>query len=281
MKILRHRADFRSVVFVLFLFVAMALQWSAVFRHPLLYVLSHCFAFIALVINHNHQHVATFARRSWNRVFGLVLSLVTGQPASAIVPMHNLNHHVYNNRPQDFVRTSLVQFRWNFLNLLLFPFLAVAGYAKAKSEVMRSWKSSSPRLYRQLRWERAVFYPAILLLLTFRPLDTLLYLIAPYLTAQWGIIVINLVQHDGCDPDSEYNHCRNLVGRWTNWWLFNNGYHAAHHLHPGLHWSELPACHENIRGSIDPRLERRSLFFLLVELYAWPGRRPESSKGIS
>ena len=39
MKILRHRADFRSVVFVLFLFVAMALQWSAVFRHPLLYFL--------------------------------------------------------------------------------------------------------------------------------------------------------------------------------------------------------------------------------------------------
>ncbi len=100
MKILRHRADFRSVVFVLFLFVAMALQWSAVFRHPLLYFLSHCFVFIALVINHNHQHVATFARRSWNRVFGLVLSLVTGQPASAIVPMHNLNHHAYNNRPE-------------------------------------------------------------------------------------------------------------------------------------------------------------------------------------
>ena len=281
MKILRHRADFRSVVFVLFLFVAMALQWSAVFRHPLLYFLSHCFVFIALVINHNHQPVATFARRSWNRVFGLVLSLVTGQPASAIVPMHNLNHHAYNNRPQDFVRTSLVQFRWNFLNLLLFPFLAIAGYAKAKSEVMRSWKSSSPRLCRQLRWERAVFYPAILLLLVLRPLDTLLYLIAPYLTAQWGIIAINLVQHDGCDPDSEYNHCRNFVGRWTNWWLFNNGYHAAHHIHPGLHWSELPACHENIRGSIDPRLERRSLFLLLVELYVWPGRRPEPSKGIS
>src|SRR5207248_11772882 len=91
---------------------------------------------------------------------------------------------------------------------------------------------------------------------------------------QWGILAINHVQHDGCDPDSTYNHSRNFVGRWLNWWVFNNGYHTAHHLRPGLHWSQLPALHAEIRDCIDPTLERRSLLLAAVEFYLWPARRP-------
>lgn len=281
MRILRYRADVRSVAFVLLVLAMMAAQWSGVIRHPLLYSFTLCLAFIACVVNHNHQHCSTFVPRGLNRLFGVMLSLGIGQPATAIVPMHNLNHHLHNNTPRDFVRTSLVRFRWNLLNLLFFPLIALAGFATAKSGEMRRWRASSPRLYRQLLLERLVFYSVILLLVGLRPGETLLYMIGPYLFGQWAVIAINLVQHDGCPPESEYDHSRNFIGRWLNWWVLNNGYHTAHHLRPGLHWSLLPAFHEEIRSRIAPDLECRSLFLTLMQLYVWPARRPGTEDGLS
>ena len=62
----------------------------------------------------------------------------------------------------------------------------------------------------------------------------------PHQYAAWGIITMNLLQHDGCDEKSEYNHSRNFVGKLVNWFTYNNGYHTIHHMEPGLHWSLLP-----------------------------------------
>ena len=281
MRLLRYHADCRSVALVLVLLAMIMIEWLSLAHHPLLYIATLLFSFIACVINHNHQHCSTFVSPGLNRFYGVLLSLAIGQPATAVVPMHNLNHHVHNNAPQDFVRTSLVHFRWNLFNLLFFPMIAIAGYAPAKSREMRRWRASSPRLYRQLLLERLVFYPSILLLLALRPGETVLYVICPYLCGQWAIIAINLIQHDGCRPESEYDHSRNFVGRWLNWWLLNNGYHTAHHLRPGLHWSLPPEVHEEIRSRIDPRLECRSLLLTLVALYVWPARRPSTEKGLS
>ena len=54
--------------------------------------------------------------------------------------------------------------------------------------------------------------------------------------------------------DPPYNHSRNHIGRVLNWCLFNNGFHTAHHMRPGLHWSELPDFHREIAANIHPRL---------------------------
>lgn len=276
MKLLRHGSDIRSVSLVLALLGLMGLQWSGAARHPVLLVATMALAFIACIVNHNHQHCPTFAprRRGLNAAFGCLLSLAIGQPATAIVPMHNLNHHVHSNTPRDFVRASLVRFRWNLLNLLLFPFIAVAGYARAKQREMLRWRAASPWLHGRLARERWFFYTTASVLLAVRPVETLAFLIVPWVFGQWAIVAINLVQHDGCDPASDLAQARDFTGRWLNWWLLNNGFHTAHHLRPGLHWSLLPALHEEIQGRLDPRLNRRSLLASLFELYVWPGRRP-------
>jgi fatty acid desaturase len=123
-------------------------------------------------------------------------------------------------------------------------------------------------------------YPLLVTVLLLRPLETLLFVILPWLYGQWGILAINHVQHDGCDPDSEYNQARNFTGRWLNWWVFNNGFHTAHHLRPGLHWSRLRQHHQEIRARIDPELNRRSLLAVVFRFYVWPGRGPVL-KGVS
>ena len=279
MKILHHRADVRSTAFVLAALAVTAVQWTGLLRHPALCAAGAVLAFLACVVNHNHQHHPTFAPAALNRVFGALLSLATGQPACAIVPMHLGNHHPRNNRPDDHVRVSLVRFRWNLLNLLLFPFAALAGYARVKSGEMRAWRAAHPALYRQLVLERLALYSIVATMLAARPAETMLYAVLPWAFGQWGIIAINLIQHDGCDPESDVDHSRNYTGRWLNWWVLNNGYHTVHHLRPDLHWSLLPEAHAGFRGRIDPRLERRSLGADLVAFYVWPARRPSQPEG--
>ena len=61
----------------------------------------------------------------------------------------------------------------------------------------------------------------------------LLYVLVPHQYAAWGIITMNFLQHDGCDEDTEYNHSRNFVGKLVNWWTYNNGFHAIHHMRAG------------------------------------------------
>jgi fatty acid desaturase len=274
MKILHYRSDLRSVVFILLLLGVYAVQWAGLLCHPALYTATFVLAFCACVINHNHQHHATFVPRWLNHTFGVLISLAAGVPASAIIPMHNYNHHVHNNHSADYVRVSIVGFRWNLLNLLLFPLIALCRYAPAKSRELRAWRTERPQLHRQLWRERLTLYPLLGALLALHPLETLLYIVLPQLYGQWGILAINHIQHDGCDPDSEFNHSRNFVGRWLNWWVFNNGYHTAHHLRPNLHWSLLPQFHQEIRDRIDPALERRSLLAAALAFYVWPARRP-------
>ena len=271
MKLLHYRADWRSIAFVLLAIACYAVQWLGVWRHPLLLIASMLLVFIGCIINHNHQHHPTFVHRTSNALFGMLITLAIGVPASVIVAMHNLNHHVHNNNERDHVRATIVDFRWRWLNPLLFPFVALSRFAKEKASVMRQWKISRPGLYQQLTAERVVLYPMLVVLLIFKPVPTLLYLAVPYLFGQWAILAINHLQHVGCETGSKYNHSRNFVGRWGNWWFFNNGFHTAHHLRPGLHWSKLPEYHARIEQHIQPQYNCRSLIWSGIQLYLLPG----------
>src|SRR5262249_38972172 len=73
---------------------------------------------------------------------------------------------------------------------------------------------------------------------------------------------------------SEYNHSRNFVGKFVNWWTYNNGYHTIHHVEPGLHWSLLPAEHDKrIAPHIHPNLDQPNFVLYLWRTFVWPGRR--------
>jgi fatty acid desaturase len=270
--VIRHASDLRSVAFILLALVAYALQWSGVVRHPALYAGGMYLAFVACIINHNHQHHPTFVRPIHNRLFGFLISLAMGMPATVVIAIHNQNHHAHNNTEKDHSRVSLVRTRWNLLNLLLFPFVVIPCFlaSATRRQLINGWRTHTPWRYRQLRLEGLVFYPAMGVLFVLSPLDTLIYVAVPYLFGQWLIVASNHLQHFGCDPNSDYNHSRNCTGRLANWWFFNNGYHTAHHLRPDLHWSELPAFHEAIRSRIDPRLDQRSLVATLWQLYVYP-----------
>lgn len=263
---LRHRADFRMLGFVALELGLLGSAWGGVIRDPLVVMASWIGAFVCCIVAHNHMHLLVFRDRIWNSIFQLFLMFGSGQPPTGILTAHNERHHGHPDSEHDFVRTSLARSRWNFVNLLAFPFLSVAAMVREKPDDLARWKIARPRLYQQAVLERAVFYGTLLLLAAFDWRATLLFLVLPWLGAQFALVGVNLLQHQDCDSASEYDHSRNVTGVMVNWLLLNNGFHTAHHLRPSLHWSLLPDFHRRqIVPRMDPALDHRSFLGLIVE----------------
>jgi beta-carotene hydroxylase len=81
------------------------------------------------------------------------------------------------------------------------------------------------------------------------------------------MMFINYLQHVHCDPWSAHDHSRNFVSPLCNWLVFNSGFHAAHHEHPGAHWSDLPALHAKIAPEIHPALCPSSILGFCMRAY--------------
>jgi fatty acid desaturase len=257
---LRYPADVRSLGFLATLVILLCIQWTGWMRSWPLLVVTCILTFIACIIKHNHIHCRTFTNRFCNRAFDHFLGLCTGQPTTAIISIHNERHHAQYHTQNDCVRSSLVGFRWNWLNLVVFPFAAVRLVYLNKSGDIHRWQKQKPYLYHRLLSERAVVLAFILIFLALDWRSTLVYFGLPLLFAQWGMVTINLLQHQGCDHDSSHNHSRNVTGHFINWLFLNNGFHTAHHLRPSLHWSHLPEFHHtHVKPEIREDLNEQSL----------------------
>ena len=271
---LRYQADWRALGFVCIELFLMAGAWSGLLRHPAAVAASWLLAFVCCIVAHNHMHRPLFWGHAWNGVFQLLLMFGAGQPPTGIITAHNERHHVHPDSKLDFVRSGLVHSRWNAVNLLMFPFLSVAAMIREKPDDLKRWKTARPRLYRQAVLERSVFYSAVVLLLSLDWRATLVFMVLPWIGAQFVLVGVNLLQHQDCDTASEYDHSRNVTGTLVNWLLLNNGYHTAHHLRPSMHWSLLPDFHRRqVVPRMNPALDHRSFLCLIIERL----RRPPAS----
>lgn len=280
---LRYKADLRTIGFMAVYFGLTTVMWvvpqASLFGGnrvvgAAMLVLTCFFSFFCAVATHNTVHAPVFKERGANRVFQVLLSLTYGHMVSAFVPGHNLSHHKHTQTRRDVMRTTKVRFRWNLLNGLFFFFSVALSIVKGEGAYFRAMKERHPAWVRQLRIEQAVLYGlyAVLIYLDWQKFLVLVFL--PHKYAAWGIVSMNMLQHDGCDPDSEYDHSRNFVGKLLNWFTFNNGYHTIHHEVPGLHWSLLPEAHaKKIAPHIHPNLDQTSLPGYIFTTFIYPAKR--------
>ena len=56
--------------------------------------------------------------------------------------------------------------------------------------------------------------------------------------------------HSGLYTEDPMEGSRNITSRFYNLARFNLGYHTAHHLKPGVHWTRLPELH----AELEPRI---------------------------
>ncbi len=274
---LRYRQDYRSLAFVATYYLLICLGFTAHlpwWGTALLSVTLCLVSFFCAVITHNTVHSPVFKNRTLNRLFQIALTPSYGHPVNMFVPGHNLSHHKYLQGPKDRMRTDKMRFRWNLLNQIFFAWIVGGPITRDNFEYARIMRSRKPAWFRQFAVELAAWLLFLAVTFAIDWKRFIFFVVIPHQYAAWGIMGVNFIQHEGCDGDHPYNHSRNFVGPLMNWFTFNNGFHGIHHMHPALHWSQVPAAHaRELHGKIDPRLELSSMPAYCWRAYFWPGRR--------
>jgi fatty acid desaturase len=275
-RVLRYRADVRTLGILLSYAALTVGAWVLSPKGPWLVatIAALCFnSWLCAVIAHNVVHNPVFTKRWMNQAFQVWVSLSYGFPISDYIPGHNLSHHRYTQAREDVMRTSKVRYKWNLMNLLLF-FPAVTPAILRTNAEYKKVRGNGTRWQRQLLLETIVVWAVKIALLLLDWRKALLFVVIPHLYANWGIVTINFIWHDGCDPDHATNHSRNVISRSMNFFTLNNGYHGIHHMEPGLHWSLLPQAHaERVRPTLHPSLEQKSVVVFLFKTFIYPGKR--------
>lgn len=241
---------------------------------PLSLYLSYCSGIFA----HNHNHCPTFKNRRANQFFSAWISVFYGYPVFAWIPTHNTNHHKFVNRRGDHTIT------WRHTNdhtpWIAFSYFFVSAFYQGEPirEYVRKARLKGGAIYAQILVQ-SVTVPMVhlvLLALAIRlhgvALGTLVYLVSfgiPAAFALWSLMFTNYIQHVHCDPWSKYNHSRNFVSPWVNWFVFEAGYHTVHHEHPGTHWSQYPDLHARRADRIAPELNEHSIGVFCLKNYVF------------
>lgn len=269
MRILRNKSDIRSILFVFFTILLLTIPFYInipLFLSFFWILLLAIFCFSCCTINHNHMHHPIFTNNYINSIFNILLTLAKGHTATTIVVPHMMNHHKHNCSQEDWIRPDIAYKKKGRSRLVKYL------YKASINMIVERQKSGAPKLSKRqqinILIERCFLFICIIIGVYLNLKVFLLFVLLPWLIAMASLVCINLLQHDGCDHQSEFNHSRNFTGRLGNWICFNNGYHTIHHLKPSLHWSKLPKAHkEFVEDNIDPLLNHSSVFGYLFRNY--------------
>ncbi len=266
--LLHNRADRRQIGIVsIYVSLLFAMVLVPECRNVFCLALACWLSFLNSVVIHNQVHKGIFKSRALNRAFRCVISFGSLYPASANVSSHNLVHHHFDDDGQeDWAAPDISTFRFPLFNLLHFP--NVAG-PRTFAGVSRWARTTRQRDFRaQYHLEQVVAFGLTGALMLYDFWGTVFFVLVPQLWGARGILRINLIQHEGCDTTSDWNHSRNFVGRAFNWVMCNNGYHTIHHNRAGLHWSVLADAHRReVTPRIDAALDERSMIVYLVRRF--------------
>lgn len=196
--------------------------------------------------NHHHQHVPVFHPTVLNRLLELVYGLHTGATTNAWVLHHSLGHHVtYLDQQRD-------ESRWmrrdgSQMNIVEYAFsVALTAYPRAWAVGKRY-----PRHRRNFLLMGLLTLAIVAAALVHRPLPALLVFVLPPIISLVGTAWATYAHHAGKSTESVFANCNNVMTPLYNRVTGNLGYHTAHHYRSGVHWSKLPALHQEIAHLID------------------------------
>ncbi len=264
---LRYIEDIKTILFLVATTALIYANWIQDEFNPFLWGALMFISVSVTTITHNHNHLRIWKSKAMNRFQDYWLTVLYGFPVFAWIPTHNKNHHKFNNRRGDYTITYRFSEKNNLLTLLTYP--TISSY----------YQQHSIRDYLKVLWKkrRSEFFWCIsqyVVLATwigaFLLLDwkkALLYVVAPQQFALFSVLVFNYLQHVHADEESERDHSRNVEGKLFNFFMFNNGLHTVHHDQPGLHWSKAPEAHAEVADEIDPRLNEKSFWWLILRVY--------------
>jgi fatty acid desaturase len=249
--VLRHRADRAAVAVVVGAFLAhAAAYWLAT---PLVAACVTVPLFLLSItvapLNHHHQHLNVFRSRGLNRIYEVVLALQTGAGPYTWVLHHNLGHHLnYLNQPPSEPADESHWTRSDGTTMARLEY-ALHLFADHQRDVHRMGRKH-PRIYRQFWLWRIPLYAIVAALAVAKPWNFAWTFALPAALTLLHTCWATYEHHAGQATTTHYEATVNRVHSLYNVLSWNLGYHTAHHLRPAVHWSELPALHEEIRERI-------------------------------
>ncbi len=269
MGFVKNRKDIRSLLFLGLTFGLFASSLFFDFAHFAIlqfvaaFLILSFLVFIVSVINHNHRHCEIFENRFLNEATNFLITICIGAPSTRLHQVHLLNHHRYYRSQKDWTSHLWIQSQRGLPRIVSYIFNGAIRIRKHRSEL-----SGKVRVFDQaLRRERffLAFALVIGLLLNYR---VVLFLWLPAWAMGLTILFVsNLLNHDSCELESSLDHSRDFTNPIENYFLFNNGFHTAHHLKPSLHWGDLAELHKT---SVAPMKKNRFIcgsFLVFVLFY--------------
>jgi fatty acid desaturase len=267
-----HPADRRNVARALaaplLLFTPFAVDWFA--GYEIVYAIV-AFTLIGDTnyLLHLHIHRPFSRKPSFNLVLDLSMGAATGMTGSNWRIQHLYGHHRGIDLPYRGDRGILE----SYSPVRAISFSAVSMWETFYSPILESFRKGllddirTPISYRWACCEQLLLLLFVAVLAIWQPRLVLIYLLPWYLVTHFITRYVDYLNHYGCDEGSEdpYVRANNSLSRWFNYSTHNFGYHTAHHIRPGAHWTELPAIHGAIAHRIpDRHLKRFSWSWVLM-----------------
>lgn len=230
-------------------------------------------------ILHLHIHRPFLKNRVLNLILDICMGLSTGMMASNWRIQHLYGHHLghdYAFRYEDGWELQQYSPAGAILFSLRSMFPTFAGpIAEAFNRGVRK-NDTSPISYRWAFVDQAILLAVFGFLAIANWRLAVQYLLPWYFVTYFISRYVDYLNHYGCNNDTRdvYSSSNNSLSRSFNMTTHNFGYHTAHHLRPGAHWTELPEIHERIKEKIPAScLKHVSWSFLLFPYHLLRGAR--------
>jgi beta-carotene hydroxylase len=247
-RLLRYREDRYPLALVI---ATSAAQWLCYFKVHSLGPALACAALLVLpqiavsTIVHNQSHVGMFRWRSLNRIVELLMFFQTGMYTTKFVLHHTRGHHLHYRDPK---RDPSTWVRANDTAMSRPAYIAHYFFTY-NYHVVRIGLKHRHLLY-QCLLQVALSYAVLAALVYANPVSASIFFIAPIVIVWLNFIHLTYDDHIGLFSNDAYAASHTKTNRLLNLAFFNNGYHLAHHLRPGLHWSKLPEFHGQIASRV-------------------------------
>jgi fatty acid desaturase len=215
---------------------------------------------------HLHIHRPFSAKPAFNLILDLSMGVVTGMVGSNWRIQHLYGHH----RGIDLPYRGEREIAEDYSPLRAISFSAASLWDTFYSPIAESFRKGivddvkTPIRYRWAFCEQLLLLLCVAGLMCWQPRLVLTYLLPWYVAMYFVTRYVDYLNHYGCDEGSEdpYRRANNSLSRWFNLTTHNFGYHTAHHIRPGAHWTELPAIHRTIADQIPDRH---------IKFFSWAG----------
>lgn len=195
--------------------------------------------------NHHHQHCVTFKSTFLNRVLELMYGFQTGVTTKGWFLHHVVGHH------KNYLDQDLDESRWMNKN------------GTTKSEIGYTLEVAATSFFRivkvgmnhrrHLKDFLMMFTLQVIILgflFSINWFNALFLFLLPMIVGLTLTAWATYEHHSNLDTKNEFEGSRNILDPFYNLMTGNLGYHTAHHVKHGLHWSKVPEFHASIEHLI-------------------------------